>query len=184
MFPLYKRWYSVPVPSLTSRCQYDAGDLPRGGERLFLHRVEERETQERWGSRNQFPPPNTTFSCSHPLLSSSLFACVSLDLRVCFTGVLFTWPPERGRSWQPSRPGAWRARLQGRRDPGRRSNQACVPETHRQTQTHTQRVKIIIACADCNTLILCSNQTSRQNMACRWTRRWEVKRFLVEVKMK
>lgn len=70
--------------------------------------------------------------CSLPHVNT-IFFCPPLSrlYRVYFIGVHFTWPPERERNWQPSRPEAWRATLQGRRDPGRRSSQVYVPETHK-----------------------------------------------------
>lgn len=109
-----------------------------------------------WSEREHlFPPPYNPQTNLFVFLLSVLYSFVCLSLfslsistsyrhSVYFTGVLFTWPQERERSWQPSRPEAWRARLQERRDRGRRSSLASVPETH----THTQnRVKIIKACA-------------------------------------
>lgn len=148
----------------------------------FLHRVEERETQERWGSRHLFPPPNKRFCvltlCSPPpslFVSHLISDCILL---VC------SLPGHQKEDAADSQVGQEHEEPDSRGE-GIQEGEVTRPTSLKHTQTHTKRrVKIIIACVDCTTLILCSDQTSRQNMACRWTRRWEVKCFLVEVKMK
>lgn len=127
----------VAVPSLTSRWQCDARDLPLVGERLFLCDVQDQpEAKEKRENKHLFPPPYIAqrfFLCVLLLSVPSPFVCLILLLslaylyRLHFMVELLTWPPERECNWQPSRPEAWRAKHPVRRDPGRRSSLAYVP---------------------------------------------------------
>ncbi len=140
----------MPVLSLASRCQYDAGDPPLGGEHLFCSDVEDqlKRLKRSEGTDTCFLfciAPNKPFCV---LLSVLCRLCLSLSVfcrlsseQSGFYCELFTWPRETGRSWQPSRPAAWRARLRGRRDPGKRSSPAYVPETHIHTYTQSTGLK-------------------------------------------